>query len=41
MYGISDHDLMFSRKPDDFDYETEMAGSQFNNKVGRQLIELY
>ena len=42
MFGLSDHDLMFSRKPDDFDYETEMAGNDFNYKVslGNCLFEV-
>nr|CAB3243372.1 DNA excision repair protein ERCC-6-like [Phallusia mammillata] len=33
MFGISDHDLMFSCKPDDFDYENEMSGEMYDNKV--------
>ncbi|CAK8695580.1 unnamed protein product [Clavelina lepadiformis] len=33
MFGLSDHDLMFTRKPDDFDYEDEMATDLYNNKV--------
>ena len=33
MFGLSDHDLMFTKKPDDFDYEAQMSGGDFNHKV--------